>query len=312
MSKIFQTILASLFAVTVLKPCLAEDAKRIVFLAGKPSHSYGEHEHSAGCRLLADAIQRSTEGKVQCDVYQGGWPEDDSLLQNADSIVMYCDGGAGHPALKHLEALDKLMSSGVGFVCIHYGVEVPKQPGGSEFLKWLGGYFEPHWSVNPHWDADYVSLPKHAVARGVEPFRANDEWYFHMRFREGMNGVTPILTAIAPEHTMSRPDGPHSGNPTVRKEVAEHLPQHTAWVFDRPDGGRSFGFTGGHFHWNWGRPEILRLVSNAIVWTAKFEVPEGGLPVLRPTFERLEEGQDKSPPKNFDRQEIKRSFQISD
>lgn len=303
--------LATFLTISFASLCWADEPTRIVFLAGKPSHSYGEHEHSAGCRLLADTIQRSTDGKVQCEVYQGGWPEDESVLQGADAIVMYCDGGGGHPALRHLETLDQLIKSGVGFVCIHYGVEVPKEPGGPEFLQWLGGYFEPHWSVNPHWEANYTSLPEHEVTRGVRPFRANDEWYFHMRFREGMDGVTPILTAVPPEHTMSRPDGPHSGNPAVRKEVAEGVPQHTAWVFERPDGGRSFGFTGGHFHWNWGREEILRLVSNAIVWTAKHEVPEGGLPVLRPSFERLEEGQDLKPPEKFDREDTKKKFKLS-
>ncbi|TXH01385.1 MAG: hypothetical protein E6R05_05725, partial [Candidatus Moraniibacteriota bacterium] len=71
-----------------------------------------------------------------------------------------------------------------------------------------------------------------------------------MRFPEGMKNVIPILTAVAPASTMQRADGPHSGNPHVRKEVAAGIPQHTAWAFERPDGGRSFGFTGGHFHWN--------------------------------------------------------------
>ena len=34
-----------------------------------------------------------------------------------------------------------------------------------------------------------------------------DEWYFHMRFRDGMKGVLPILSAVPPASTMSRPDG---------------------------------------------------------------------------------------------------------
>jgi putative membrane-bound dehydrogenase-like protein len=283
---------------------------KIVFLAGRPSHGYGAHEHLAGCRVLAEAIENATEN-VQCEVYGGGWPEDDSVLDDADSIVMYCDGGGGHPALRHLDRLGELMDRGIGFACLHYAVEVPKDNGGPEFLEWLGGYFETHWSVNPHWVAEFNEFPEHPVTRGVEPFSANDEWYFHMRFRPEMEGVTPILSAIAPDHTMRRPDGPHSGNPAVREAVANEVPQHTAWVYERPGGGRSFGFTGGHYHWNWGRRDILRLVSNAIVWTAKGEVPEGGLPVLQPGVEELQEGQDEDVPDKHDPERIQEEFKIS-
>jgi putative membrane-bound dehydrogenase-like protein len=287
-----------------------QTSDRIVFLAGKPSHGYGSHEHLAGCRLLAESIERGTGGKVKCDVYGGGWPEDDKVFEGAKSIVMYCDGGGGHPALQHLPKLGELMDKGVGFVCIHYAVEVPADRGGPEFLNWLGGYFETHWSVNPHWVAKYTSLPDHPVTKGVKPFQANDEWYFHMRFQPEMKGVTPILSAIAPEETMRRPDGPHSGNADVRKAVAEGRPQHTAWTYDRPNGGRSFGFTGGHFHWNWGRDEILRLVCNAVLWTAKIETDKGGLQLNRSSLERLEAGQDFAVPANHKRELVQKDFHL--
>ena len=283
---------------------------RIVFLAGKPSHGYGSHEHLAGCRILADTLERGSAGKIKCDVYSGGWPESDAVLDGAKTVVMYCDGGGGHPALQHLPKLGELMDKGVGFVCIHYAVEVPTDRGGPEFLKWLGGYFETHWSVNPHWVAKYLTLPDHPVARGVKPFEANDEWYFHMRFQPAMKGVTPILSAIAPEDTMRRPDGPHSGNAAVRKEVAEGIAQHTAWTYERPNGGRSFGFTGGHFHWNWGREEILKLVCNAILWTAKHEIPADGLSLRSPSVEQLEAGQDETIPGNHKRDDIQKEFHL--
>lgn len=288
----------------------AADGKRIVFLAGRPSHGYGSHEHLAGCRILASAIERAMPG-VRCEVFSGGWPESDAALDKADAIVMYCDGGAGHPALKHLDALEKHIQRGAGFACLHYAVEVPKDNGGPEFLKWLGGYFETNWSVNPHWDAKFEKLPEHPATRGVKPFEANDEWYFHMRFRPEMQGITPLLSAVAPPSTMTRPDGPHSGNPAVRADVAKGVPQHVAWAYERPDGGRSFGFTGGHFHWNWGRPDIIRLVTNAICWTAKIEIPKDGLDFERPTVETLKEGQDEPIPAKFDAEKIKNEFKLT-
>lgn len=300
----------TLALVTSLQAFQAPQEKRIVFLAGNPSHNYGSHEHYAGCRILAASLQENLKG-VKCEVYRGGWPSDESVLDGADTIIMYADGGGGHPAIPHQKKLGELMAKGVGLVCLHYGVEVPKGEPGDNFLKWLGGYFETDWSVNPHWVAEYKSLPVHPITRGVPPFKANDEWYFHMRFPEGMKNVTPILTAVAPESTMQRADGPHSGNPHVRKEVAAGIPQHTAWAFERTDGGRSFGFTGGHFHWNWGRPEILKLVSNAIAWTAKVEVPENGVGVKPEGVEQLKNGQDEPIPGNFNAEQVRKEFQIA-
>lgn len=282
---------------------------RVVFIAGAASHGYGSHEHYAGCRLLADMLNAGNVG-VKAEVVRG-WPADASLLENADSIVIYADGGARHVALPHREQLAKLMEAGKGFVCLHYAVEVPTGQPGEDFLNWLGGYFEAHWSVNPHWTAEFAQLPESPLTRGVEPFAINDEWYFHMRFRPQMDGVTPILAAVPPESTMRRPDGPHSGNPAARKAVAERKPQTVAWTFERPTGGRSFGFTGGHFHWNWGRDEQLRLVANAILWTAGGEVPEGGVPLQEVDVNRLRNDQDYDPPENFDPEAIKKEFKIS-
>jgi hypothetical protein len=165
----------------------------------------------------------------------------------------------------------------MGLVCIHYAVEATKEKGEKEFLDWIGGCFEINWSVNPTWSADYQGFPVHPITRGVSPFKLYDEWYFYMRFREGMAGVTPILNAVAPSSTMDRKDGPHEGNPSVRASVRNGEVQHMAWAFERPDGGRGFGYTGGHFHKNWGNENTRKLVLNAILWTAKIDVPAEGV-----------------------------------
>jgi hypothetical protein len=279
--------------------------KKIVFIAGRRSHGYGAHEHKAGCMLLAAALEES-DLPVQTEVVTEGWPQDETVLDDADCIVIYADGGGGHPFNAHLVKLYELTDKGVGIVAIHYGVEVPKGPSGEAFLDWTGGYFEANWSVNPHWTADFDKLPAHPITRGVEPFQINDEWYYHMRFREGMAGVTPILTDLPPKETLSRPDGPHSGNPAVREAVAKGNPQHTAWATERKDGGRGFGFTGGHFHWNWGHDEFRQLVLNAIVWTAGAEVPENGVPSKSLTVEDLMKNQDFEVPDNFNPERIQK------
>lgn len=283
--------------------------KNVLMIAGKPSHGFGAHEHYAGLRVLAETLQ-ATGPKLDVKVVRG-WPEDASLIEAADSIVIFSDGGGGHPAIPHLQQLSKKLDEGTGFVCIHYAVEVPKGDPGQAWLKYLGGYFETHWSVNPHWTAQFKSLPEHPTARGVKPFAIQDEWYFHMRFPDAMKGVTPILQAIAPEDTMRRPDGPHSGNPDVRRSVGAGEPQTVAWTFDRPDGGRSFGFTGGHFHWNWGNDNFRQLVANAILWTAGAEVPKDGVGVKRLSVDKLLENQDFPKPDNFDADAIARQLQLT-
>src|SRR5258708_2633817 len=183
------------------------------------------------------------------------------------------------------------MKQGVGLACIHYVVEPTIEKGEKEFLQWIGGAFEINWSVNPHWDADFKQLPKHPITHGVKPFKINDEWYFHLRFREAMKGVTPILSAVPPESTMSRRDGPHEGNAVVREAVKRGDPQHVAWACERDDGGRGFGFTGAHFHKNWGDDNFRKLVLNAILWTAKARVPAEGV-ISQVSQEQLKENLD--------------------
>ncbi len=270
-----------------LKRLPLTDGKKVVFIAGNPSHGPGDHEHRAGSMLLANSLNESSGGKILAAVYNNGWPQDPSALSNADAIVMYSDGGGGHMVNPRLADVEAAHQRGVGVGCIHYAVEIPKGPGGDHFLRWIGGYFEMDWSVNPHWDAEFKAFPTHPAAAGLAPFKINDEWYYHMRFRENMQGVTPLLTAVAPKETMNRPDGPHSGNPAVREAVAKGEPQHVAWVSENANGSRGFGFTGGHFHRNWQNETFRRTVLNAIAWIAKADVPTGGMVSRPPTDEEM-------------------------
>lgn len=277
-----------------LKRLKLDDRKKVVFVAGGPSHGYGDHEHFAGSTLLARALNENPSG-VQGTVYKNGWPKDPTAFDNADAIVIYSDGGGGHPAVKRLDEIDALMKKGVGLGTIHYAVEVPKGKPGDAFLDWIGGYFEAGWSVNPHWKAKFEKFPEHPVARGVKPFETQDEWYYHMRFRKDMEGVTPILTAVPPDSTRKGKDGTHSGNPTVREQVGQA--EHVLWVYQRPgNAGRGFGCTGGHSHWNWGNDEFRKTVLNAVAWVSGAEVPAEGIPSKPVSQEQLEQNQDDPKP----------------
>jgi len=64
----------------------------------------------------------------------------------------------------------------------------------------------------------------------------------------------------------------------MRIEIDGHE-ETIAWAWERPDGGRSFGFTGLHYHENWRREEYRRLVAQGVVWTLKKPIPKDGLKV---------------------------------
>ena len=113
-----------------------------------------------------------------------------------------------------------------------------------------------------------------------------------MRFVDGLKGVTPILSDLPGPETLRRQDGPRSGNPTVRRAVAAGEKQHVAWAYQRPNGGRGFGFTGGHFHENWRQDDFRKLVLNALAWTAGAEIPADGIPSRSPSDIDMELNQD--------------------
>jgi type 1 glutamine amidotransferase len=270
--------------------------KKVVFFAGKCSHGPGEHEYKAGCFLLSKALQKAMPNDVETVVYYKDWPVDEKAFDNVSAIVMFGDGGIYNVALQHLDQINALMKKGVGLACLHYSVEIPQGKPGDYLKEWIGGYFEQNWSINPFWTAEFKSLPKHPVTRGVRPFSLRDEWYYHMRFQEDMKNVTPILTAIPPDSTLSRKDGPWSNNKYVRAEIG--LPQHVCWVVERPDGGRGFGFTGGHFHKNWANDDYRKLVLNGIAWIAKIKIPGNGIETPTPTESELKNDlEDKPCPK---------------
>ncbi len=277
MTRLVFTLLALAFTASTGS---AADKKLVVMIAGRPSHGPGQHEHNAGVLLFKKCLEQAAADKVEARHHLSGeWATDEEMAK-ADAILIYSDGGGGHPALQgdRLQQLDKEMDRGCGFVTIHYAVEPTTEKGNKEFIEWMGGCFETNWSVNPHWDANFKELPRHPITSGVKPFTTNDEWYYHMRFRLGMKQVTPILTDLPGPDTLKRPDGAHSGNPDVRKAVLEaKQPQHVAWAAEREGGGRGFGFTGGHFHRGWANNDQRKLVLNAILWAAKAEVPENGV-----------------------------------
>jgi hypothetical protein len=280
----------------------------VVFVAGEASHQYGTHEFNAGGELLVAALNRP-ESPVRARLYRDGWPKQGLDLSEAASLVLYMDGGDAHPVIPHLDEVDGFVRRGGGIMAMHYAIEVPTGAPAAAFLRWIGGYYESGYSTNPTWRAALELDAAHPVARGVRPLTAFDEWYFSLRLRTDMEGITPLAQAVPDEEARANPTWPRTPAPHVISESGQT--ETLIWGIEREDGGRGLGFSGGHFHWNWGNDAFRRLVLNAIVWTAVAEVPEAGMESARPDLADLEDGQDEGRPWFFyDPDEIRERFEL--
>jgi hypothetical protein len=259
-----------------------DEITKIVFIADAGTHGGpGNHEFMAGSMLLARELNTFFPTAWAVVRSSKNWPKD---LSHADAVIIGLNhGGRAAEDAQIFEAVRK----GAGFMAIHFGVEVNKGKQGNNFADWMGGYFETFWSVNPWWQPKFEKFPDHPIAHGVKPFSVRDEWYYHMRFVDDLKGVTPILSDVPPTNTASDKPSDRGGNPDVFKAVSSGEPQHMAWAYDRPDGGRGFGFTGLHDHFNLGDDNFRTVLLNATAWVSKLEVPVDGVPSKTPTKDEL-------------------------
>jgi type 1 glutamine amidotransferase/glucose/arabinose dehydrogenase len=246
-------------------------AKKIVLIAGPlDSHPKDTHEYERNIILLRHLIERSPSFRgARVETHFNGWPADPSTLDDADTIFMTSGGGdrkaEDHPLYvgDRLQVLERQMKRGCGIIFHHWSTFHPLKAE-EQILEWNGGFFDFESGPPPgkwyskietkEWTT-VLGAPDHPVARGLKPFKVKEEFYYKLRFREN----DPRLKVI------------------LQKDGSEPPASAVGWAVERQDGGRGFGFTGGHFYANWWLPEFRRLVLNAIAWTAKLEVPDGGV-----------------------------------
>ena len=96
----------------------------------------------------------------------------------------------------------------------------------------------------------------------MKPFSNRDEWYFNMRWPADKKGLTPILVATPSDEVRKGPYV-HPKGPYEHIVAASGREETLMWTYERPDGGRGFGFTGGHTHANWGNDSQRKVVLNA-------------------------------------------------
>jgi type 1 glutamine amidotransferase len=252
--KILFTLAVWLLASTAL---VAADKKTKILLIGKDlDHTSNTHTYMSDCTLLAKCL-RQTDGVET--VVSNGWPKDPVVLKDVTAIVL--DTRLGGTVLlrgPQRPQVDEMLKRGVGVTAIHWGTGA-ETPEGGPWLQTMGAWFNAEGDGFSKYLVQTSELrqadPEHPICRGWKDFNLREEYYFKICF--------------LPE---ARP---------VMNTVIEGKDYPIGWTYERPNsnGGRSFGFVGGHFHDNFGIKGFRQAVVNGILWTAHIDIPEKGAPI---------------------------------
>jgi hypothetical protein len=255
---------ALVFAIAWLVLCsaaIADEAKpkRLLLVGqGPDGHPPATHEYLPGLTVLEALLKNVPNLQTQIERADEPWPEGPQKLTDADGCVLFLSEGAkwAWADPRRYDALTHLAARGGGLVVLHWAMGTKDTAQIAPFLRLLGGCHggpDRRYSViATEWR---IAAPDHPVLTAVGPLKVRDEFYYRLKFTQSPQ-VQPLITV------------PIDG----RDETV-------AWVWQRADGGRSFGFSGLHFHDNWRHKEYRRLVSQSVLWSLRLPIPDGGLVV---------------------------------
>ncbi len=281
--------IVGMFAVFTSAGVAKEGGPQILVIAGPSTHPPGTHEVAAGARLLEYCLEHAEGvGPIRAEVLFS-WPADKTLLDSTASVVFI--GDIFPPEFMDRpdqikKELGAMMDRGCGLVCIHYATGLRAQHVGEDgshpLLGWLGGYFatgcKHHRSVARVVTATIEPEQQpHPVLRGWQAFTFDDEPYWNNYF--GKDGMAKNVRSLA--YTMLPPDEPSK--------------QTVAWCVQRADSGRGVGIVMPHYFRNWKVGPLRTLVLNAICWTAKLDIPAGGVQASLPDLSTFESGSVEPP-----------------
>jgi type 1 glutamine amidotransferase len=258
----WERLIPAIGILLVVSSCsLADEPKKLLLLGQKPDgHPPGTHEYMPGQRLLAKLLGNVTGIESRVVQADDAWPGGPKLLDQADGVVLFVSEGAkwvGADAVRR-RAFERMAERGGSLVVLHWGMGTREAGPIDPFVKLFGGcHGGPDRKYKVLDDAEVrVASPDHPITRGVGNLRVRDEFYYRLKFIPPAGTIRPVLQV------------------PIDGEL-----ETVAWSWDRPDGGRSFGFSGLHFHENWGHTEYRRLIVQAVLWTMTVSIPEKGVAV---------------------------------
>jgi type 1 glutamine amidotransferase len=266
-------LLTGVCAVFVASSTLhAAEPKRLLLIGqGPDGHPAATHEFMAGLGILEKCLSRVEGLKVTTVKADEPWKEGPQMLKEADGVVLYVSQGAKWMQADAglYDAFTAFAARGGGLVALHWAVGAKDAKYIEGQLKLLGG--SRGGPQRKYTVADFdlrLPTPDHEIVRGIEPFAVHDELYYLLDFLPG------AIDAAAKTETDKRPKFDRIFAATI-----EGREETVAWAWERPDGGRSFGYVGMHFHENWKKPEYRRLAAQAALWTLKMDIPKDGMSV---------------------------------
>lgn len=236
----------------------AEPPRRLLLIGQGPDgqHAAGTHEYLAGLETLRQSL--SPEKSIACrlvniDQAAGDVP---GLLDGCDGAVLFVAEGFRWLAEDGARraAFERLAARGGGLVGLHWALGCREarfiEPGRSLFGACHGGPDRRYQELDTRLE---IVGGGHEVVRGLRSLAVHDEFYFRLKRVDATVGLKPLVTA----------------------EI-EGMAEMVAWGWERPDGGRSCGFTGLHVHANWQEEFYQQWAVQAVVWTLKLPLAAAG------------------------------------
>ena len=244
---------------TVMDVDAGQAKKRVLLLWQSPDgHPKNTHEYELGQKILKRELDKWASLDPVLVQADDPWKEGPDLLAKADGVVLFVSEGARwvNTEPKRLVAFQECAKRNAGLSVLHWGMGSKDSKNIQPFVELFGGC---HGGPDRKYkvlqtDAFVIAGKPHTIQNGLSKFKVRDEFYYTLKFPKA--GVWPIL--------QTRIDGE----------------DHTvAWAHTRDGGGRSFGFSGLHFHENWQLPEYRRLMTQGVLWTMNISIPKDGIAV---------------------------------
>lgn len=239
-----------------------------VLLIGGPGAEGGtHHDFGGGVHALQALLQEdpALAGRVSVRAYPDGWPSDPHALDGADAVVWYFEGGDAHPLRDPARraVFEAARARGIGVVALHQASTVPA--GDDLGLTSLFGAVRVglHDRTTQWADVAVVDAAQPAL-RGVPAgFGYRDEFYRTFQLGPGPDARLPLLRA---ELSTQFRDGAW---------LVEDPPHAVtlAWAMAPASGSRAVVFSGMHYAAAFAQPALRTFLRNAILWTARRDVP---------------------------------------
>lgn len=285
-----------------ISTALAEK-KNILIIRSNSTHGKESHNNDQAGQLIQAKLEASKYAD-QFEIHSTlNYPEDLSLVENADLIIISSDGGAKHALAdkedptKHTKHLDGVLKKNKsGLIVIHWATDAPSggmgqlHPENSKMMMdWIGAVY--YWvgkgkdpASSWTWKMPTLELKvnkEHPISNGVpETFKLQDEYYFNFFTaadgrNPGSDKVTFLHTAHAPSHRSDM------GNKENWRDQACY------WAFTRENEGRSVAMTSAHMWHTWANPNFFQTFTNSLFWALEMEIPKDGVEIATPTLEEL-------------------------